>query len=55
MYYGDLTEIFQELDHRDTMAIKDPDDVNAHCTLFLLQMIKSPLFLLLFILIFGSI
>ena len=26
-YYGDLVEIFQELDHHDRTTIKDPDDV----------------------------
>ncbi|XP_068636961.1 uncharacterized protein [Aristolochia californica] len=26
-YYGDLVEIFQELDHRDRTIMKDPDDV----------------------------
>ncbi|XP_068663086.1 uncharacterized protein [Aristolochia californica] len=26
-YYGDLVEIFQELDHRDRIIMKDPDDV----------------------------
>ncbi|KAI4348030.1 hypothetical protein L6164_008793 [Bauhinia variegata] len=26
-YYGELVEIFQELDHRDTVVMKDPDDV----------------------------
>jgi len=26
-YYGDLIEIFQELDHRDRIEMKDPDDV----------------------------
>ena len=25
-YYGELVEIFRELDHRDTMIMKDPDD-----------------------------
>ncbi|KAM6540581.1 hypothetical protein CsatB_005028 [Cannabis sativa] len=30
VYYGELTEIFQELDHRDTVAMKDPDDVTAY-------------------------
>ena len=27
IYYGDLVEIFQELDHRDRTVMKDPDDV----------------------------
>jgi len=27
IYYGDLVEIFQELDHRDRTIMKDPDDV----------------------------
>ena len=30
VYYGELTEIFQELDHRDKVAMKDPDDVTAY-------------------------
>ena len=29
-YYGDLVEIFQELDYRDKVIIKDPDDVTAY-------------------------
>ncbi|XP_068650649.1 uncharacterized protein [Aristolochia californica] len=29
-YYGDLVEIFQELDHRDRTIMKDPDDVIAY-------------------------
>ncbi|XP_068655767.1 uncharacterized protein [Aristolochia californica] len=29
-YYGDLVEIFQELDHRDRITMKDPDDVIAY-------------------------
>ena len=29
-YYGDLVEIFQELDHRDKIVMKDPDDVIAY-------------------------
>ncbi|KAG5534863.1 hypothetical protein RHGRI_022851 [Rhododendron griersonianum] len=29
-YYGDLIEIFQELDHRDKIVMKDPDDVVAY-------------------------
>ena len=29
-YYGDLTEIFQELDYRDKVVMKDPDDVLAY-------------------------
>jgi hypothetical protein len=27
IYYGDLVEIFQELDHRDRTIMKDPEDV----------------------------
>ena len=27
IYYGDLMEIFQELDHHDKTVMKDPDDV----------------------------
>ena len=30
VYYGELTEIFQELDHRDKVVMKDPDDVTAY-------------------------
>ncbi|GFY88897.1 hypothetical protein Acr_06g0008370 [Actinidia rufa] len=30
MYYGDLVVIFQELDHRDRIVIKYPDDVIAY-------------------------
>ncbi|XP_068655798.1 uncharacterized protein [Aristolochia californica] len=30
MYYGDLVENFQELDHRDRIIMKDPDDVIAY-------------------------
>ncbi|XP_068666655.1 uncharacterized protein [Aristolochia californica] len=30
MYYGDLVEKFQELDHRDRTIMKDPDDVIAY-------------------------
>lgn len=30
VYYGELTEIFQELDHRDKVIMKDPDDVKAY-------------------------
>lgn len=30
VYYGELTEIFQELDHRDKVAMKSPDDVTAY-------------------------
>ena len=26
-YYGELVEMFQELDHRDKVKIKDPDDI----------------------------
>ena len=29
-YYGELTEVFQELDHRDKVVMKDPDDVVAY-------------------------
>jgi hypothetical protein len=29
-YYGDLIEIFQELDHRDKIVMNDPDDVIAY-------------------------
>eukprot|EP00257_Ricinus_communis_P018038 XP_015576623.1 uncharacterized protein LOC107261488 [Ricinus communis] len=29
-YYGELTVIFQELDHRDKVVMKDPDDVVAY-------------------------
>ncbi|XP_048229580.1 uncharacterized protein LOC125370043 [Ricinus communis] len=29
-YYGELTAIFQELDHRDKVVMKDPDDVVAY-------------------------
>ena len=29
-YYGDLIEIFQELDHHDKIVMKDPDDVIAY-------------------------
>ncbi|KAL0393487.1 UNVERIFIED_CONTAM: Retrovirus-related Pol polyprotein from transposon RE1 [Sesamum latifolium] len=27
IYYGDLVEIFQEMDHRDKIVMKDPDDI----------------------------
>lgn len=30
IYYGELMEIFQELDHRDKVIMKDPDDVIAY-------------------------
>lgn len=30
VYHGELTKIFQELDHRDKVAMKDPDDVTAY-------------------------
>ena len=30
VYYGELTEIFQELDHRDKVVMKDPDDVTTY-------------------------
>ncbi|XP_071694725.1 uncharacterized protein [Rutidosis leptorrhynchoides] len=29
-FYGELTEIFQELDHRDKVIMKDPEDVEAY-------------------------
>ena len=29
-YYGDLIEIFQELDHRDKIVMNNPDDVIAY-------------------------
>ncbi|XP_039685419.1 uncharacterized protein [Medicago truncatula] len=29
-YYGELVEIFRELDHRDTVIMKDPDDSIAY-------------------------
>ncbi|PNX91449.1 hypothetical protein L195_g047580, partial [Trifolium pratense] len=29
-YYGELIEIFRELDHRDTVNMKDPDDTIAY-------------------------
>ncbi|KAJ0076870.1 hypothetical protein Patl1_35655 [Pistacia atlantica] len=29
-YYGDLVEIFQELDYRDKVVMKDPNDVIAY-------------------------
>ena len=29
-YYGELVEIFQELDHRDKIVMKDPDDVLSY-------------------------
>ncbi|XP_068667810.1 uncharacterized protein [Aristolochia californica] len=29
-YYGDFVEIFQDLDHRDSIIMKDPDDVIAY-------------------------
>jgi hypothetical protein len=29
-YYGDLVEIFQELDHRDKVVMNDPDDVKTY-------------------------
>ena len=29
-YYGELTEIFRELDHRDKVVMKDPDDIAAY-------------------------
>ncbi|KAK6925740.1 Retrotransposon gag domain [Dillenia turbinata] len=30
VYYGELTKIFQELDHQDKVVIKDPDDVTTY-------------------------
>lgn len=30
IYYGELVEIFQELDHRDKIEMKDPDDTIAY-------------------------
>ncbi|XP_073297179.1 uncharacterized protein [Primulina huaijiensis] len=30
LFYGQLVEIFQELDHRDKVIMKDPDDVKAY-------------------------
>lgn len=30
LYYGELTEIYQELDHYDKVVMKDPDDVKAY-------------------------
>ena len=30
VYYGELTEIFRELDHRDNVIMKDPDDIIAY-------------------------
>nr|KYP39620.1 hypothetical protein KK1_039051 [Cajanus cajan] len=29
-YYGELVEIFQELDHRDKVVMKDPEDVTTY-------------------------
>ncbi|KAL6318990.1 hypothetical protein AAG906_001463 [Vitis piasezkii] len=29
-YYGELTEIFYELDHRDKVVMKDPEDIAAY-------------------------
>ncbi|KAF7812189.1 retrovirus-related Pol polyprotein from transposon TNT 1-94 [Senna tora] len=29
-YYGELVEIFRELDHRDKVIMKDPDDVSTY-------------------------
>ena len=28
-YYGELIEIFRELDHRDKIVMKDPDDITT--------------------------
>nr|CAD1834353.1 unnamed protein product [Ananas comosus var. bracteatus] len=30
VYYGELTELFQELDHRDKVVMKDSDDVKTY-------------------------
>ena len=30
VYYGELIEIFRELDHRDKVVMKDHDDVEAY-------------------------
>ncbi|PON74382.1 hypothetical protein PanWU01x14_052140 [Parasponia andersonii] len=30
MYYGELTKIFQELDYRVRVIIKDPDDIKIY-------------------------
>ena len=30
LYYGELIEIFQKLDHRDKVVMKDPDDVTTY-------------------------
>ena len=29
-YYGELTEIFCKLDHRDKVVMKDPEDITAY-------------------------
>ena len=29
-YYGELTEIFCELDHQDKVVMKDPEDIAAY-------------------------
>ena len=29
-YYGELTEIFRELDHRDKVVMKDPEDIRTY-------------------------
>ena len=29
-YYGELTEIFHELDHRDKVVMKDSDDIKEY-------------------------
>ena len=29
-YYGELTEIFRELDHRDKVVMKDPEDIKTY-------------------------
>ncbi|XP_059669452.1 uncharacterized protein LOC132314630 [Cornus florida] len=28
-YYGELTEVFREMDHRDKVVMKDPDDIES--------------------------
>lgn len=30
VYYEELTKIFRELDHRDKMFMKDPDNVTTY-------------------------
>ncbi|XP_059636905.1 uncharacterized protein LOC132279005 [Cornus florida] len=29
-YYGELTEVFREMDHRDKVVMKDPDDIETY-------------------------